>query len=566
MLCLCLLPSIAFATSPSDTLVVQQSSDISTLDPAQAYDAATFGVIENVYETLVTYQGGDLTVLHPLLATRWKISPNGKTYTFDLRKNVKFHSGNPFTCQDAKYTLQRLIVTNNADSGDFFISKSLLGTESNAQDDASITWQKIAAAVSCNTAGQLVLKLPAADPALLSKLASQNMSIVDAAWARKIGEWDGTAATWKTWIARDLTDSALSRQPSGTGAYRFVHRDDHGVLAQAFPGYWGGAPKLKNVVLQIVGEDASRLEALKKGDADIIEAGSRPVLTQVKGNPDITVIDNLPNLGTPVILMNELIQNPAVLGSGKLDGQGIPMDFFSDINVRQGFSYAFDQDTYIRDINNGVGTGRTMTLPPNFLGYDPTLPTYHFDSAKATAAFKRAFDGQLWEKGFTLNVSYRVGSKDGQATIDLIKRAVESLNPKFHINTQAQQWSTLLSDSKAGKTAMLLLTWGADYADPDNVMYTMLASDGYYSARTHFHDQQIDHFLTAARNVTVPSVRAALYRQAGARAHLLAPYLLMPTDPSFVVFRTIVRGISTSTYAPMLSGLGGAYWRNLSKK
>ncbi|WP_229776788.1 ABC transporter substrate-binding protein, partial [Deinococcus ruber] len=279
----------------------------------------------------------------------------GKTYTFDLRKGVRFHSGNAFGCADAQYTLQRLIVTNNADSGNFFLSKSLLGTESNAADDTSITWAKIAAAVTCTAAGQLVLKLPKPDPALLSKLASQNMSIVDRQWAINLGEWNGTEATWKTWIGKDLTDSALSKQPSGTGAYKLVSRDDHGVLATAFPGYWGGAPKVKNVIVQLVSEEASRLEALKRGDADVVEVGARPVLTQLQGRSDIVILDHLANLSTPVMLMNEDIQNPALLGSGKLDGQGIPANFFSDVNVRQGFSYAFDDTTYIRDITGGAG-------------------------------------------------------------------------------------------------------------------------------------------------------------------------------------------------------------------
>ncbi|GGR21224.1 ABC transporter substrate-binding protein [Deinococcus ruber] len=561
-----LLSSAALAAAPSDTLVLQQSSDISTLDPAQAYDIPTFSVIENLYEPLVAYQGSDLTRLHPVLATSWKISPDGKTYTFNLRKGVRFHSGNVFGCADAQYTLQRLIVTNNADSGNFFLSNSLLGTESNAADDTSITWAKIAGAVTCNAAGQLVLKLPKSDPALLSKLASQNMSIVDRQWAINLGEWNGTEATWKTWVGKDLTDSALSKQPSGTGAYKLVSRDDHSVLATAFPSYWGGAPKIKNVIVQLVGEEASRLEALKRGDADVVEVGARPVLTQLQGRSDIVILDHLANLSTPVMLMNEDIQNPALLGSGKLDGQGIPANFFSDVNVRQAFSYAFDDTTYIRDITGGAGVKRTMTLPPAFLGYDKTLPTYSFDKAKATAAFKKAFGGQVWDKGFTLTITYRAGSKDGQQTIDLIARAVESLNPKFHVITQAEQWSSLLSDSKAGKTAMLLLSWGADYADPDNVMYTLLASDGYYSPRTHFADAQIDQWLTQARTVTDPQTRAALYRKAGARAHVLAPYLLMPADPNFIVFRSNLQGITPSSFNPMLSGLSGTYWRQLSKK
>ena len=159
-----------------------------------------------------------------------------------------------------------------------------------------------------------------------------------------------------------------------------------------------------------------------------------------------------------------------------------------------------------------------------------------------------------------------VGPKDAQQTTELIKSAVESLNPRFHILTRPEQWSTLLEDSKNGKAPMLLFSWGADYADPDNVLYTLLASDGYYRPRTEFADAQIDQLLRQACTVTDPAVRAALYRQVGACSHDLAPYLLIPADPSFVVFRSQVQGITASSYNSMLAGLSGTSWRQLCKR
>ncbi|MFC5849326.1 ABC transporter substrate-binding protein [Deinococcus petrolearius] len=564
-LTLAILTAPALATAPKDTLVLMQSSDITTLDPAQAYDVASFGIVENLYETLVTYRGSDQTKLQPLLATGWTIRPDGRQYTFDLRRNVRFHSGNVMTCADAEYSLRRLLVTNNADSGNFFIAQALLGTESNAKDDPSVTWPKISRAVACNAAGQLVLTLPSPDPALLAKLASQNTGIVDRAFAVKLGEWDGTGNTWERWVGEDLTDSALSRQPSGTGAYQLVRQDAQTVLATRHDQYWGGAAPLKNVAVQMVSEEATRLASLQRCDADVAEVGLRATLPQLRSQAALQVLDHLPDLGTPVMLMNQNIQDPVLLGSGKLDGKGIPANFFSDLNIRQAFSFAFDSERYIREITSGAARHRTMALPPTFLGYDRRVPRYAYSRARATEAFKKAFGGQVWTAGFVLNVNYRSGSKTGQATMELLKASVEALNPKFRVNIQPQPWSELLAASKSGKASMLTLSWSADYADPDNVLYALFSSEGFYAPRTGFKDAQVDAWLEQARTLTDPQQRAALYRKVGARTHDLATYILMPAEPSFLVFCKGLKGVSVTSYNPMLSGLTGTYWRQVRK-
>lgn len=84
-LVLLLWTSSAFAAAPKDTLVYQSSSDIPTLDPGVTYDTASGGVVENIYETLVSYSGASLSKLEPLLATKWTISNGGKTYTTCVR-------------------------------------------------------------------------------------------------------------------------------------------------------------------------------------------------------------------------------------------------------------------------------------------------------------------------------------------------------------------------------------------------------------------------------------------------------------------------------------------------
>ncbi|MER3555806.1 MAG: peptide ABC transporter substrate-binding protein [Meiothermus sp.] len=552
----------ALAAVPANTHVIMQSADIVSLDPTMIYDTSSGALGENIYETLVKYKGKSVSELEPMLATEWKVSPDGKVYTFTLRQNVKFHSGNVMSCADAEYSLRRNLVVNNGDSGNWFLSTALLGTPSNANDDTDITWAKIANAVKCNAQGQLVLTLPAADPAMLVKLAFIGQAVVDKKWAISLGEWDGTEKTWKDWVGKDLNDSALSNKPSGTGAYQFVRKDASTYVFKAFDGYWGGKPKIENVILQIVKEQAARLEALKKGDADTVETGPRPVLAQLQGQPGLKVYDGIPNNGAPAIFMQENIKDPAVLGSGKLDGNGIPANFFSDVNLRKAFAYSFDYDRYIKEVLQGKGTKRTMLLPDSFFGYDPNVKQYSYDPKLAEAFFKRAWGGQVWQNGFVLKASYRAGSVAAQTAMEILKANVEKLNPKFKIELQAKQWSEFLKNSNQGKEPMILVGWAPDYADPDNFLYTFYSSNGFYYPRSSYKDSIMDSLLEQARKTTDRAKRKALYSQVGNRAYETAPYINVPAGVGFLVYRDNIKGIE-ETYNIMLSG--GYYWKDISK-
>lgn len=565
---LLLLSGAALAATPKDTLVIQESADIPTLDPGVTYDTASGQFTENIYETLWTYKGSSLRTFDPLLATAIPTFTNGgKTLTVVLRKGVKFHSGNSFTCADAEYSFRRNLVTNSAESGNWFLSDSLLGTQSNAKDDTSITFAKITAAVKCNAAGALVFTLPKADPAFLAKLAFTGQSIVDSKYAASIGEWNGTEATWKDWVGKDETGGPLDKKPSGTGAYQLVSRDANSILLKAFPSYWGSKPAISNIIWQKVPEQATRYQSFLRGDADVIETGARAnVQEQLSGKPGTTFIDNLPNTVATAFFMNEKIGDASLIGSGKLDGKGIPANFFSDVNVRRAFAYSFDYAGYIKDVQQGKGKQRTMLLPDTFPGYATGVKTYSYDPAQATAYFKRAFSGNVWKNGFVLNSNYRAGSVTSQTAMEILKKNVEALNPKFKLNINAKQWSQMLTDSKNGKEAMIVLGWAPDYADADNFLYTFYSSNGYYYPRSNWKDASVDKWLDAARTTVDTGARNKLYAQVAQRAYEQTPYLLLPAGINFTIVRDNLKGVSAATYNPMRSDAAtGVLWKTLSK-
>ena len=96
------------ADAGAQALVVGANFVVKSLDPARTVETTSNMVNHSVYDSLVTFDGEDLTTPKPSLATDWTVSPDGKTYTFRLRRNVRFASGNPLTSADVKWSLDRV--------------------------------------------------------------------------------------------------------------------------------------------------------------------------------------------------------------------------------------------------------------------------------------------------------------------------------------------------------------------------------------------------------------------------------------------------------------------------
>src|SRR5690606_12303511 len=226
-------------------------------------------------------------------------------------------------------------------------------------------------------------------------------SIIDSQFAIEGGSWDGTEATWKEWNGRDITTEFLSSNVSGTGAYQLVEWTDDAVVARAYENYWGGAPSIQNVVYQYVDEHSTRILAVQQGDADRVTINERSALVQLRGAPGVVVHEDPAWTTTSVtaVFFNFDIEteNNEDVGSGQLDGAGIPADFFQDVNIRRAFSQLFDQQGVVDQLYEGEGVVLTMGLPPAFLGYNDDVAVRNLDLEAAEEYFRAAHDGAVWE-------------------------------------------------------------------------------------------------------------------------------------------------------------------------
>ena len=549
----------ALAQSGPDTYVYMTFGGVDTLDPEGAYDTASGTILENVYETLYTYAGTSITEFEPALATDYTVSDDGLTYTYTLRDGVTFHSGNAFSCKDVEYSLERILVMNDPQSGVWFQAEAFLGTSANANDDESITWERIDQAIECPDGPDgmtVVMTLPQPDTAFFAKLLYTNASIIDSEWAIANGEWDGTEATWRDWVGVDPREGYLHDHMSGTGAYQLVSWDGNDVIAEAYPNYWGGAPAIQTVQVRVVDEEATRILALQNGDADRIAVNSwAGVESQVRGLPGVKVWEDpswtSTSAGAIHFLQDVVVEDNAEnVGSGQLDGNGIPADFFADIDVRKGFAYSFDQNVILDELYLGKGTVLTMALPPTFLGYDEDLPVYNYDPERAEEHFRRAFGGELWDTGFEMTISYNTGNTTRQTIAEVLKANIEDLNPNFTINIRGIQWPDFLAQRNDFRFPLSVVGWAPDYADPDNFIYTFYHSNGYYGRLMRFQDPELDRLVEEARAASDNTAREFLYSQVGRRAYDYAPTLPYPSQLQYIITRENVEGVY---YNPMYS-------------
>ena len=575
-----LLLGIAAVSAPAavknpDTFTDLTISDADSMDPAWAYDTASDLIILNVYEPLVMFDKTSTEKLVPILATQVPskanglISADGRTYVFPIRKGVKFHDGTPLTAEDVKYSMQRFMLLDRAAGPSLLLLEPLAGLTSTRDERGDIlpgVWEAVERAVSVQ-GDKLVLRLPRPYAPLLSILASWS-PVVSKAWAVKNGDWDGTEATWKQRNNPSKESSPFFEKGNGTGPFaleRWDRKTKEFVLTRN-DHYWRAPAKLKTVVVKGVNEFGTRKLMLEAGDADAIYA-DRPLLSQLRGLPGVQIIDDLPTVEmNPVLFFTYKINatGNAYIGSGKLDGDGIPDDFFADKDVRKAFAYSFDYKGFIADVMRGKGSQARGAIPKSLPGYNPRQPTYSLDLKKAAEHFRKARGGRLWDAGFRFTIAFNSGNLPRQTVCQILKRNVESLNPKFRIDVRAVEWPTFLDAYKASKLPIFVMGWVADYPDPHNFAFTLLHSRGDYPTTQRFKVPELDRLVEKGQAEADLSKRKRIYARMQALEFEECPHLVIVDSALYRTQRDWVKGWYDNPIFP--DAPYGSYFYPLSKE
>lgn len=556
------------AAKNPDTFIELQIGQPETLDPAHSYDTASGEIILNLYDNLIQYDGESVNDFLPMIAETvpskanglW--SEDGTTYTFPIRQGMTFHTGNPVTPEDVEYSFERDLLMDPAGGPIWMLYEGFTGAayaslESWFEDYAGMPYseavvdgeptseearEKLIAfyeenidplvEVDGNNVIMTTHKAFAPFMQIIAHFGSWG-AIFDSKVAMENGEWDGNPDGWWAWHDLEPEESFIHNNDLGSGPFMLEEWDsaNQRVVMKRFDDYWAGPANFETAIVWGVDEFSTRKSMLEAGDADVIYTPAQ-YLDQVSGIDGVRVISGFDVSSiTSLHFAYSLVPNSEYIGSGKLDGNGIPQDFFSDINCRKAISHSVNFDAFIDQVLNGLGKRVPADLPSGFLGFDPDLPLHNFDLAKAEQSWKAAWDGAVWETGFYFQLLYNTGNEARQTAAEMIKVYTESLNPKFKVDVVGVNWPTYLKASRANLTPIYIIGWLPDYPDPHNFIHTYYHSQGVYGNRggvlyQEWARENVDQLIEDAIASTDPAERTELYKEVQKR--VIANYVGLP--------------------------------------
>ncbi len=606
-----------------------------TLDPALDYETAGGEIVSNVYETLVWYNKNKADQFIPQLAESWTVSDDGKTYTFKIRQGVKFHEGGTLEPHDVAYTFQRGLLQGGTASPQWLLTEPFFGVgiddisllvdpEGNLYDDREnlskadpealkAACEKVKAAiVADDAAGTVTMTLAQPWGPFLATIANNWGAIMDQEWVVEKGGWDGSCDTWQNFYAMTAEEDPFTSIANGTGPFKLDHwtkgeeivlvrNDNYWRTEPAWEGGPTGPAKLERVVMKIVNEFGTRFAMFQAGDADSLVVGSQADYSQVdplvgeecKYNIETGEFDactpvgdgtgpfrryvGMPNVSHTDVFFNFNIATPdgsnQFIGSGKLDGNGIPADFFQDVHIRKAFNYCFDWDTFIRDAMLGEGV-QTLVIPvAGMPGYDLNAPHYTYDLAKCEEEFKAADldkdgiaagddpEGDVWTTGFRFQAVYNQGNTSRQTVAEILASSLNEVNDKFLVEVLGLPWPAFLQAQRAKTLPLFISGWLEDIHDPHNWYQPYLT--GTYGRRQSLPAElvaQYQELLNKGVSETDPAKRAEIYAQVNQ---------LQYDNPSLILLATATgrryeqRWVNGWYYNPILSGM---YWYPISKQ
>ena len=358
-----------------------------------------------------------------------------------------------------------------------------------------------AAIVADDAAGTVTMTLAQPWGPFLATIAQTWGSVMDKKWVAANKGWDGTCDTWQNFYGMASADDPFSTIENGTGPYKLDSlKQGEEYILSATADYFAGPAKLTRIVAKAVPEWGTRFAMMQAGDADwaTVQVANRSQMDALVGEKcvfDIAtnaykpceVVDpaqpfrvrlGRPGISQDVILYNWNIAtdpkspNP-YLGSGQLDGAGIPPDFFSDVNVRKAFAYCFDWDTLINDVYKGEATQSFQLTLPGMPGFFGDTVHYSMDLKKCEESFKastlKSKDGKsLWDVGFRIQMAYNQGNNTRQTVAEILAGNLAKVNPLFSLETLGLPWAAYLRAQRAKQLPIMTGGWLEDIHDPHN--------------------------------------------------------------------------------------------------
>ncbi|APZ41798.1 ABC transporter substrate-binding protein [Acidihalobacter ferrooxydans] len=468
----------AMAGTPPGVLIVGQSAEPKSLDPAVDTAVTDFRILTNIYNGLTHYKSGTLQPA-PALATSWTISKNGLVYTFDLRKGVKFQDGTPFNAEAVKFNFDRMLDKNDP-------YHKLTGPFPLAFFFSDVDKVTVLGPYKV----QFTLKKPYAP--FLSNLAYPTGLIVSPTAVKKYGKNYGS-------------------HPVGTGPFEFVEWDrNNKVVLKRNPHYWNGEPALKTVIFRPITDTNTRVSELLSGGINVM-FGVPPNSLRLFQNANFKTYQQV---GPHVwfVILNEK--------DGPLKSK----------LVRQAMNYAVNKEAIVKNVLKGTATVANGPIAPAFAwAYDKNLKPYPYDPAKA----KKLLAEAGYPHGFSTTFYVTQGGSGMLSPVEMgtaIQADLAKVGIKVKIETF--EWNTFLSKVNAGlkgNVGMAEMAWMTN--SPDTLPFLTLRTQAWPSKggfnSGYYSNPEVDKLLEQARTSSNQAERAKLYKKVQVIVHNDAPWIFV---------------------------------------
>lgn len=501
----------ALGAHAAGTLIYCSEGSPEGFDPARYTAGTTFDAASQpVFNRLVEFERG-ATHIVPALAEKWDISADGLTYTFHLRRGVKFHTtewfkpSRDFNAEDVVFTFDRMINKENAFhkaapaayeyAADLGLADNIVKIEK--PDDHTVRFT-----------------LKNVDAAFLANLAMDFASIHSAEY---------TAQLLKAGTPQDL-----NTKPVGTGPFVFKrYEKDAQIRYAANPTYFRGKASLDNLIFAITKDSAVRLQKLKAGECHVSSFPKPAEVEVLKKDPKIK-LQSQPGLNVGYLSLN-VTHKP-----------------FDNVDVRRAINMAINKKSLLDAVYQGAGTLAVNPIPPTIWSYNKQVKDYEYNPEKAKALLAKAgyangFETKLW----ALPVQ-RPYNPNGSQAAELIQADLAKVGIKTQI--VKYEWAEYLKRAKAGESDIGMFGWNGDNGDPDNFMATLLSCAAVGGTNYgQWCDKEYDALINKAKQTTKLAERTKLYEKAQEVFKREAPWVPLAHS---VVYQPMLKNVDGYKMSP----------------
>jgi len=457
--------SPAGAQSRGKEIVVGFGAEPRTMLAVTIVDWTTNNMLEHIYDRLLDRDAKTYKP-KPMLAESWR-TVNDTTWEFKLRKNVKFHNGEPFTAQSVKATIDYAL---DPATKSHYAAAAYWGLVKEVQvvDDFTV---------------RFVTSKPW--PTMVDSAALTNSLIMPAKALKELGP------------------QKLAEKPIGTGPFRFVEwRRDERLVLERNPDYWQGPADASKVTFRFIPEFSARMAALLSGEIDIMKDVPPHAVEAIEKSGRATLRATVSSRINYLALVN--------LKPG-------PMQ---DLRVRRAMNHAVDVEELIKQVLKGRASRMCGPLAPANVDYSPA-ECYKYDPARAQALFKEAGVDPT-KLALTLDTPSGRYPLDKDVSLAL---AAQLQRLGIKTNVVVNEWGTHLDKIKNRNTGdMFFLGWGpALYGEA--TMHPLFLADQTYSS--YGNNKTLDEKIARAQTLLEPKARAAAYAELQRLVRDEAPWVFL---------------------------------------